>query len=383
MKKIIMILSLFFLFFIGMLKVDATTNPVTLNDIAYSLGNLPYVQQINNQPLHSLGEIKITVLENSAGIEVELIPATESTLSPHVTMNFLVSTTNSNVLTYTTSQDPENQLTEAYLMIQMIIAIGIANGIDYDDIVATLNDNDFLMNATLEEDNIKLTTTQISEDINTLTMDIVYNKKYSIMDSTNIHVTYEELKSSYGDKLYNSIQMTRGYVTLYLEGNAEDDRISIYVNESKGFTKNSYNTIVDTIRYLFNDNAKVNDYFKKIYPQLLDVSTSIYEGLLVEKNPVKDSYEQFIFEDRDIYRLTINTEEFLAKSNDISIEKDDNTNKDNNTNTNTNETTNNNTEENKNPKTGVADYAVVLSILLAASGAGYYIIRKKNVLNQF
>lgn len=383
MKKIIMILGLFFLFFIGMLKVDATTNPVTLNDIAYSLGNLPYVQQINNQPLHSLGEIKITVLENSAGIEVELIPATESTLSPHVTMNFLVSTTNSNVLTYTTSQDPENQLTEAYLMIQMIIAIGIANGIDYDDIVATLNDNDFLMNATLEEDNIKLTTTQISEDINTLTMDIVYNKKYSIMDSTNIHVTYEELKSSYGDKLYNSIQMTRGYVTLYLEGNAEDDRISIYVNESKGFTKNSYNTIVDTIRYLFNDNAKVNDYFKKIYPQLLDVSTSIYEGLLVEKNPVKDSYEQFIFEDRDIYRLTINTEEFLAKSNDISIEKDDNTNKDNNTNTNTNETTNNNTEENKNPKTGVADYAVVLSILLAASGAGYYIIRKKNVLNQF
>lgn len=99
MKKIIMILGLFFLFFIGMLKVDATTNPVTLNDIAYSLGNLPYVQQINNQPLHTLGEIKITVLENSTGIEVELIPVEESTLSPHVTMNFLVSTTNSNVLT--------------------------------------------------------------------------------------------------------------------------------------------------------------------------------------------------------------------------------------------------------------------------------------------
>lgn len=164
-------------------------------------------------------------------------------------------------------------------------------GISEEDIMLTLNYG--IKDLTIEKDGVEV---KESDDIITYKLD--FSRKMTIPQIPK-YVTVEDL-TDYSEKVEDgSLQINKGYVTLYKEG--DETEATVIILEKNNITSISYNSFVSLLTLMFGE-VKVNN-FKTTYSDF-SIGNKTFDGYKIEVNAVINEWEKLLIENEINWKLT-------------------------------------------------------------------------------
>ena len=256
--------------------------------------------------------------------------------------------------------------------IDMISCVGQLHGYTAEYMQAILN-SDNVSEYTLENEGIEISETTIKINI----------EKMNLQENVDdVYITLDDLKDKKAFEDFGSLQLSKGYVTLYLTVNENDVKITI--GEGSKLTERSYKSLCSVIEKIFDES--VVDAFKSAYINF-SVGNKQWEDFKIEINPEKTTMEANVFSNDSIARVTldkstVNVNTF--KNNNITQEQNKQpsgtteTEKENKVDKQTNNLTNKNNANVSQtilPQTGIKDLLIFIVIGMIASI--FFIIKLK------
>lgn len=368
MKKILLcVLVLFATLFIFIPKLQAE---VTLSSIVDKFKEGELYKTYQNDEYH----VNFTITNTENSIDV-VMSAREGYSLPGAEGSIKFDLTNTNMLSSTIRSDSEDYLFEALVTTELIRVIGVVNGISDDDVIATINDENFLKTLELSKDNLEMKDTT-EGDVTIVNFKVLMDKKFTVIDTSNLYIQPGDM-GDHNFKTYGSLQLTRGYVTGYMVGDSTDEDFTITFSQSRGFDVRTRKSLDSFLTAIFDD-TKVNDYVTSKYPNVT-MSDLTVDGFKVEYNPTKEGLEDVVFGEDNILRVTIYPEALKTAAYSVTNNQNTNNNQNNNEQPITNTTT---STPSSNPKTGVEDYASIIFVTLLACATGFYYLSKKQVTQE-
>ena len=220
--------------------------------------------------------------------------------------NSIVITTKNGDNTYTTEFKLEDGILVANLknddingaMWSMETFSAVAQLYGYtDEYITGICASNEIQNYTIDKEGFEMT----NQSDGTISVKININNINLTQDLSNIYITTDDLSGCQIFKDgYGNLQMTRGYVTLYLK--IDDDNVVITVGENKNLTDNSYKSACSVLGKLFD--SSIVDAFTSEYKNFLNGNKE-WQDFKIEIDPEKTDMESVVFSSDKIVRITL------------------------------------------------------------------------------